>query len=326
MLDEAWEKEKSAHKNWPKKTGELQNFLCDSTIWNKFNFRADDIVIATYPKSGTTWMQQIVSQILFDGQEGLDVAAMSPRLDSRISSTEDALANYESQNHRRFIKTHLPVYALPISPQAKYIYVARDGRDVLWSLHNYHSLANDAFYEQVNNTPGRVGSAIAPPTTDIQEYFQQWLENDGHPFWPYWEHVRGFWDIQNLPNVKLVHYNNLKDDLIGQIAEIAQFIGKPLPSATLSTIAEHCSFEYMKNNAEKIIPLHGSLWDPDGNAFINKGTNGRWQNVLSAEDVAAYESMALQKLGQECANWLKTGSRNAAYELEPTTPNTPLIR
>ena len=54
---------------WPKKTREIHNHHFDSTIWNDFQFRNDDIIIATYAKSGTTWMQQIVSQLIFNGAE-----------------------------------------------------------------------------------------------------------------------------------------------------------------------------------------------------------------------------------------------------------------
>jgi aryl sulfotransferase len=62
----------------PRKVRELQSHHFDSTIWNEFEFREDDIIIATYAKSGTTWIQQIIAQLLFDGEEGLDVAEMSP--------------------------------------------------------------------------------------------------------------------------------------------------------------------------------------------------------------------------------------------------------
>ena len=41
---------------WPDKTRELHNHHMKSTVWNDFTFRDDDIVIATYAKSGTTWM------------------------------------------------------------------------------------------------------------------------------------------------------------------------------------------------------------------------------------------------------------------------------
>jgi len=141
----------------PRKTRELQNHHFDSTIWNDFRFREDDIVIATYAKSGTTWVQQIVAQLLFDGQEGLNVAEMSPWVDLRIPAREVKLPAIEAQPHRRFLKTHLPVDALVFSPQAKYLYIGRDGRDVLWSMYHHHATANDAWYEALNDTPGRVG-------------------------------------------------------------------------------------------------------------------------------------------------------------------------
>lgn len=57
----------------PIKTREMHNHHMDSTVWNDIDFRDDDIVIATYAKSGTSWMQQIISQLIFQGQEGLPV-------------------------------------------------------------------------------------------------------------------------------------------------------------------------------------------------------------------------------------------------------------
>ncbi|MBT3551822.1 MAG: sulfotransferase domain-containing protein, partial [Rhodospirillaceae bacterium] len=43
-------------------------------------------------------------------------------------------------------------------------------------------------------------------------------------------------------------------------------------------------------------------------AFVNKGTNQRWKDTLSATDVAVYEARALAELGRECAHWLATGA------------------
>jgi hypothetical protein len=124
---------------WPRKTRELHTQFFDSSVWNEFRFRPDDVVIASYAKAGTTWTQQIVAQLIFGGREGIDVAALSPWLDMRFPPKEVKLALLEAQQHRRFIKTHLPVDALVFSPDAKYIYVARDGRDVVWSFYNHHA-------------------------------------------------------------------------------------------------------------------------------------------------------------------------------------------
>ena len=160
----------------PRKTRELHNHHFDSTVWNGFKFRNDDIIIATYAKSGTTWVQQIVAQLLFNGEEGLNVAEMSPWLDLRVPPKEVKLPLVESQKHRRFLKTHLPVDALVFSDEAKYIYIGRDGRDVVWSLYNHHANANQAWYDALNDTPGRVGPPIEPPPEDVVTYFREWLE------------------------------------------------------------------------------------------------------------------------------------------------------
>lgn len=115
---------------WPTKTRELHNHHFDSTIWNEFQFRDDDIVIATYAKSGTTWVQQIVAQLLFGGNPDLAVAEMSPWLDLRVPPKAVKLPLVAAQAGRRFLKTHLPVDALVYSPRAKYLYIGRDGRIV----------------------------------------------------------------------------------------------------------------------------------------------------------------------------------------------------
>ena len=60
--------------NWPKKTCEMHSHHFDSTIWNDFRFRDDDIVISTYAKSGTTWMQQMIGQMLMGPDPDLEVA------------------------------------------------------------------------------------------------------------------------------------------------------------------------------------------------------------------------------------------------------------
>jgi aryl sulfotransferase len=290
--------------HWPRKTRELHNHHFDSTIWNDFRFRPDDIVIGTYAKSGTTWTQQIVAQLLFAGAVDIDVATISPWLDLRVPAKAVKLAAIEEQTHRRFIKTHLPVDALVFSPHAKYIYVGRDGRDVVCSMYNHHARANAAWYAALNDTPGLVGDPIAPPPDSIREYYHAWLDRDGHPFWPFWENIRSWWEVRHLPNVLLVHFADLKADLPGQIRRIANFLAIPVDGARWPAILEHCSFAWMKSHATQAAPLGGVFWDGGAETFIHKGTNGRWRDVLTAEESAKYERLALQHLGPECARWL----------------------
>ena len=116
-----------------------------------------------------------------------------------VPPQEVKLPAVEAQTHRRFLKTHLPVDALVFSPKAKYLYIGRDGRDVVWSLYNHHVNANAFWYEALNDTPGRVGPPIEPPPESILTYFDDWLDRDGHPFWPFWENLRSWWEIRHLP-------------------------------------------------------------------------------------------------------------------------------
>jgi aryl sulfotransferase len=292
---------------WPKKTRELHNHHFDSTIWNGFAFRDDDIIIATYAKAGTTWMQQIVAQLLFGGDPELAVAEMSPWLDLRVPPKEVKLPVVEAQTHRRFMKTHLPVDALVFSPKAKYLYIGRDARDVVWSMYNHHANANQMWYHALNDTPGRVGPPIERPPADIAQYWRDWMDRDGHPFWPFWENVRSWWAIRTLPNVRFVHFANLKRDMPGEMRRIAGFLGIPIDEGRWDDIVEYCTFDWMKRNATKSVPLGGAFWDAGAEVFINKGVNGRWRDTLGPGEIEEYESRALLELGAECARWLATG-------------------
>ena len=297
---------------WPRKTREIHNHHMDSTIWNRFAFRDGDVVVATYGKSGTTWTQQIVSQILFGGATDIVVPEMSPWLDLRVPPAEQKLAALEAQTHRRFVKTHLPVDALVYSPTARYVYVGRDVRDVLWSLYNHHAGANAHWYELINDTPGRVGPPIGRPPDSVRQYFLEWLDGDGYPFWSFWENVRSWWAIRDLPNMYLLHFNDLKADLPGEIRRLAAFLGAPLDEAALPGIVEHCSIEWMRNHGGQTVPMGGAIFDGGAERFLHKGTNGRWRDTLTAEDIARYEAASLRELGPDCAAWLAHGGRRPA--------------
>jgi len=70
----------------------------------------------------------------------------------------------------------------------------------------------------------------------------------------------------------------------------------------------------MKAHAETVTPLGGALWNGGAKTFINKGTNGRWRDVLTPADIAAYEQRARAELGAECAGWLANGGVVRAAE------------
>jgi aryl sulfotransferase len=288
----------------PRKTRELHNHHMDSTVWNDFRFRDDDVVVATYGKSGTSWTQQIVGQILHGPDPLLPVAELSPWVDLRVPPKPVKLADLEAQSRRRFVKTHLPVDALRFYEKAKYIFIGRDGRDVIWSMYNHHANANAMWYAAMNDTPGLIGPKIDKPDPDICQYFRDWRDRDGYPFWAFWENIRSWWDIRGLPNVKLVHFAELKRDMGGKMREIADFLEVPVAEKNWPELERLCSFDWMKTNAAHVAPLGGAVFEGGAETFINKGTNGRWQEVLPADDSAIYEAKARAELGEECAAWL----------------------
>ncbi|MEM7541205.1 MAG: sulfotransferase domain-containing protein [Pseudomonadota bacterium] len=286
------------------KTTELQNHHMDSTRWDGFEYRDDDIVIGTWAKSGTTWLQQIVAQLIFDGEEGIAVMDIAPWIDFRPAPIEDVLKMVAAQTHRRFLKTHLPADAIDIHDTVKYLYVARDGRDALWSWHNHHSGYGDTLYKALNDTPGRVGPPIGEPKSDLVAYFHDWLDNDGFPIWPFFSNIQTWWDIREYDNVMLLHFNDLKGDLDGQMRKIADFLAIPIQESLWPSQVEHCTFDYMKKNASDVSPKLDANLKGGAQQFIYKGTNARWRGTLSETDLEKYDRVAAENLSPECARWL----------------------
>jgi aryl sulfotransferase len=288
---------------WPKKTREMMMWVTDSRRWNDFQMRDDDIVIATFSKSGTTWTQQIVGQLIFNGADRY-TQMESPWIDFLLRDGETERAN--AQTHRRYLKTHLPIDALPYSQTARYLYIGRDVRDIFWSWYNHWSSFRPEVLEFIRGLyPTSAG--IQYPSEDIRAEFFKWMEADAYPSWPFWSHVQGWFDHRHLPNLKLIHFANLKADLPGQIREIAAFLDIPIDPASFDRIVEHCSFDYMKKAATDSDQGARRVFKDGAVSFFNKGTNGRWRDVLTDEDNARFHAEVAKRLSPEAAHWLETG-------------------
>jgi aryl sulfotransferase len=93
-----------------------------------------------------------------------------------------------------------------------------------------------------------------------------------------------------------------------EIRRIADFLGFEIDEARWPAIVEHCSFDYMKANGDKLSTLGNDLFQGGlKKSFIHKGTNGRWRDRLSADDIRKYEAIAASRLTPDCAHWLATG-------------------
>jgi aryl sulfotransferase len=121
-----------------------------------------------------------------------------------------------------------------------------------------------------------------------------------------------WWAIRGLPNRRLLHFENLKADMAGEIRRIASFLNIPIDPAVWPAILKHRGFDYMKAHATKSVPPGGAFWDCGAQTFIHKGTNGRWGDELTPADGIAYEETALREPGEECTSWLATGRGGAA--------------
>ncbi len=172
------------HPHVRRKSREYPNRFFDSSVWNDLALREGDIVIASYAKAGTTWLQQIVAQLIFRGDAEIDVSAISPWVDGVYPDKATKLALLDAQSHRRFMKTHLPADALVTSALVKYLYIGRDGRDSALSLYDHQcALRQDAQagLDVGAAEPGKL-RVLPPPRLTRDAYVAQWLEQDGAPF------------------------------------------------------------------------------------------------------------------------------------------------
>jgi aryl sulfotransferase len=296
-----------------------QNHHLDSLRWERFVQRDDDIVISTSYKSGTTLTQEIVRQLLFWNQERSTVYetplwAMSPWLDNRLRPIDDVLNGLAAQKHRRFIKTHLALDGLPFSSQIKYVIVGRDPRDVFMSFWNHYSSYSDVAYEQYNDTPGRVGPPLPQCPADLHELWRNWItrgwfawEHEGYPFWGNMHHVQSWWNYRHLDNIHFVHYGDLLSDLPDEIRCLADFLEIAISDAAIVDILPTLSLDAMRRDADRTNPRFQQIWEGGAQTFFFKGTNGRWKQVLSSEELALYEKTAARVLTPECRHWLEQG-------------------
>jgi aryl sulfotransferase len=294
------------------RASEISTRMFDTSRWDHVNLRDDDIIISTWAKSGTTLTQQIVYQLVSGGAEGVGSNTVSPWVDVRfLMPLEVMVPLLEGQTHRRQMKTHLPFEATPFSPKIKYVFVGRDARDVLWSAHNHAHSFTPAAWAAINASEGP-WPTWSPPKDDVREYYLDWLQTDEAPGFhdlSFWAHVQGWYDQRHLPNVMLLHYANLIADLPGEMRRLAAFLEIQIDEARFPTMLAHCDIGYMRDESAKT-PI-AEFFQAGAASFFNKGTNGRWRDVLSAEEVARCDAVAAARLTPDCAHWLKTGEEPA---------------
>jgi len=241
---------------------------------------------------------------------------MAPWLDMAIPPLDEVAAGLEAQTGRRFIKTHLPLDGLPFYEGNRYIVVGRDARDVFMSLWNHHTNYNDQMREGLAEFGRQSGKVFPTDYADIRALWKDWIskgwydwESDGFPYWSHFHHIKTWWDYRHLPNIHFVHFADLLNDPAEEIRHIAAHLGIEIDEEQFPGILERITFKGMKKDFGNIMPEAKEIWKGGGNTFMNKGTNGRWRDVLSEDDLALYKAAAAREMPADCAHWLENGGR-----------------
>ena len=249
-----------------------------------------------------------------DGKLPALPSRLSPWLDMKPPPLELVLEQLESQQHRRYIKTHLPLDGLPYDPDLKYVYVSRDGRDVFMSMWNHYGNYTDEMYDVLNSMPGFENELFPRCPQDIHQMWADWIsrsyfdwEGCGWPFWSHLDNVQSWWNFRHLPNIQFFHYADMLDDLEGEMRRMAAFLDIEVPEQHWPRIVEACSFDGMKRRAADYAPDGGKHWKGRADTFMNKGTNGRWKEILTEQELAQYQAACEKALTPECNAWLQFG-------------------
>jgi aryl sulfotransferase len=297
---------------------EYRTWAADSRRWDPYRPRPGDIIIATYPKSGTTWMQQIVSSLVFQDATSRSLDNLSPWIDARHLGRSEAeiYQVLEAQTHRRFPKTHLPVDALPLFDDVRYIHVARDGRDAVISMHDYFSGFTNAQLENLDRI-GLADPAIAAPfprvPADPAVYFRRWVSStaDAVTHRSFFDFEVGYWAERRRSNFLLVHYNDLLGDLESEMRRIARFLAIEVKETVWPSLVRAATFAEMQAAGDVLTPTLVNRFVGGTRRMFNKGTNRRWDGILTDDDLALYDARLREKFSPGLAQWI-AGGRGAA--------------
>ncbi|XP_070558515.1 amine sulfotransferase-like [Ptychodera flava] len=243
-----------------------------------FQVRDDDLFVLTYPKSGTTWTQQIVS--LIRGRENMEVTD-NIHMNDRVPFLEyadDKGAKYEvlsKIDSPRYIKSHLPKKLLPVElfdVKPKVIYVARNPKDVLISYYEFK---------------------LHP--WEWEEFFDNFLKgNVIHGCW--FENISYWWQHRHDDNVLFLHYEEMMKDPKAHIRSICHFLNESVDEGTIDEIHRRSAFDNMKKNPKVNFKTEFQT------NMLRKGKVGSWKDRLTAEENKAVEDTfrsRLQTIGFE---------------------------
>ncbi|XP_066521599.1 sulfotransferase 2B1-like [Hoplias malabaricus] len=250
--------------------------------YEDFIFRPDDVLIVTFPKSGTTWMQEITPLVLSEGD--LSSVQSLPNWD-RVPWLEEhraILLNLEQRPSPRVFATHYHRYMMNESyfkVKPKVLYVMRNPKDVFTSSFHYFGMAS---------------YLVKPGTPD--EFLEKFL-NGKTMFGSWFDHVKGWLKAKDEDHILYIAYEEMIQDLKGSVSRIAQFLGKSLSEEVVEKIADSCVFQNMKQNKMSNYSLvPEEFMDQKKSAFLRKGIAGDWKNFFTEAQTERFNAFYEDKM------------------------------
>lgn len=254
------------------------------------------IWIASYPKSGNTYIRSLLSAYYFskDGNFNFDLLKNIKQFpnteffNSNINSLDDASNNWlyaqkkiKEQNKIKFLKTHSCLGAYKGKPFTTVdyslggIYVVRDPRNVISSVMNHFSLNADEAYNFM---------------TDIHRGTRSNIENDysAYSYLSTWaNHYKSWANSKNFRKI-IIKYEELETNKYETFRDIIVFTNTLLNNSDgvnkikLEKAIETTNFNVLKNK-EKNEGFDEALYSEDKKekkVFFNMGFNNRWKKIL----------------------------------------------
>ena len=240
--------------------------------------RPDDVWIATFPKSGTSWVQQIAKLIRNGGEDDeVKITDSVLWLETREFSIEDL----EALPSPRVFKTHID-YAnmprgLPHVSGYKCIYIARNPKDVAVSLF-HHVRSYKRFYQ--------------PCWEEFYKHFVAGEVEGGDWF----DHILSFWAHKDDDNILFLKYEDLKKDLPTAVAAVAKFMGYELTQEVIEDICVKSTFASMAQNPSTNFVWSNHRRDTTEPPFMRKGVVGDWKNYFTPEQSAQFDAIYAERM------------------------------
>lgn len=255
------------------------------------------VFVASYPKSGTTWMQACVFHILSGGKIPLThISDFSPF--AEVPKTWIDRTKY-TETHARLgwhiFNTHLLPCHVPVGDNIKYIYVVRSGKDVAVSF--YHHLSNQIGDGGFDDEDG----------ISFNKYLTDWCS--GNVIYGSWLRHLEMWTSHTekyLGNdsILYVRYEDLKNDLPRELQRIATFLrpAHSLSEDRLRALSATCGFEQMKSSKHLYQPV-SVAWKP-GFDFLRRGEVGDSKTVFGDAENQLFDTMVAQTYPDAIPDWL----------------------